>query len=347
VLCHGGGETNEYHRQQRVFVDALEATGAVAEVVEAPGSHHFQVLLDFADPGTALGQATLRQMGLEPATASSSAAAAAAFNSDPPSDSASHKASDADDEEVWDCVWAYDGWLNIPELVEEKLRAQGVKATVRVASFDRPLADQLENARVLLPSMATCAAETFHAAPSLRLVMQPGVGCDTIDFAAAKQAKVPVAHVPDANAGATSEFAILQILALARRFDRSLDHFRLDRWTKDGAIPAAGLLLEGACAGIIGGGGRVGRRVAAACETMGMKVTKLLSSDPPQALAALLASSDVVSLHCPLKEETRGLIDAEALVRLWTAAGLLHVFCFFLHKETRHEGYVGLVQIIL
>jgi D-3-phosphoglycerate dehydrogenase len=149
----------------------------------------------------------------------------------------------------------------------------------------------------------------------LRMISKHGVGVDNIDLAAARAAGVIVTNTPGANAGAVAEFALGQMISLARGFG-ALSH--------DGPkLLAPGL---GGRRLLVIGFGASGQRVAALAAAFGMEVwvysPRLAGDRTPKGhrivanWRAVLGSVDVVSLHCPLTPETRGMIGREELSAL-------------------------------
>lgn len=147
------------------------------------------------------------------------------------------------------------------------------------------------------------------------MISKHGVGVDNIPLAAAEAAGVAVLNTPGANAAAVAEQALMLMLALARNLD--------GQRTARGAAPRV-IGLEGRRLLVIGFGAN-GQRLAALCKALGMAVT-IHSRDLKAArhagypvapdLSVALAQADIVSLHCPLNDATRGMLDATSLARL-------------------------------
>jgi glyoxylate reductase len=159
----------------------------------------------------------------------------------------------------------------------------------------------------------------LSAAPSLRAVAVYAVGTDNVDRAAARAHGVAVGNTPDVLTEATADIAFALLLAAARRLpeaQRDVREGRWRTWTPDGWL---GLELHGATLGIIGNG-RIGQAVARRAAGFGMEV---LTARPLE-VDEVLERSDVVSLHVPLTETTRGLIDANALARMKPGAILVN-----------------------
>jgi glyoxylate reductase len=170
-------------------------------------------------------------------------------------------------------------------------------------------------------------AELFDAAgPALRIVANFGVGYDSVDVAEATRRGIVVSNTPDVLTEATAELTIALMLALLRRVvegDRLVR--RRDQW----ALAPTFMLGEGLAGKTIGivGLGRIGREVARLTEAFGMRVVHTLGSGPCEELPLdrLLTDADVVSLHVPLKPETRHLIGAPELAVMRSSAVLVNV----------------------
>lgn len=162
-------------------------------------------------------------------------------------------------------------------------------------------------------------AAVLAAAPDLRVVGRAGTGVDNIDVEEATRRGVLVLNVPDGNTNAAAEFTLALILAVARGVVPASLALREGRWQR---AEHAGIELRGRHLGVVGLG-RVGRLVARAGIALGMQVSAadpLVHSDVAEDLGVKLTSlrelfthADIVSLHVPLLEETRGLIDQELL----------------------------------
>jgi glyoxylate reductase len=160
------------------------------------------------------------------------------------------------------------------------------------------------------------------AGPQLRIVANYAVGLDNVDLEACRRRGVIVSNTPDVLTEATAELTMALILALLRRVaegDRLIR--RGERW-----IWAPNRMLgQGLASLILGlvGYGRIGRAVERLARAHGMQVVHA-SRSGGMPLDKLLATADVVSLHLPLSEETRHLIDAAALARMKPTAVLVN-----------------------
>jgi glyoxylate reductase len=160
------------------------------------------------------------------------------------------------------------------------------------------------------------------AGPQLRVVANYAVGIDNIDVEACRRRGVVVANTPDVLTETTAELTIALMLALLRRVvegDRLIR--RGERW-----IWAPNLMLgRGLASLVLGlvGHGRIGRAVERLAVAHGTHVIHSSRSGGVP-LDELLAAADVVSLHLPLSDETRHLIDAAALARMKPTAVLVN-----------------------
>ena len=168
------------------------------------------------------------------------------------------------------------------------------------------------------------------AGGSLKVVASFGVGYDHIDADAARARGVRVTNTPDVLTNATAELAVTLMLAAARRVAEGDAIVRAQRWRGWGPEDFLGRELAGATVGLVGFG-RIARRVAELLS--GFDVGLLYTSRSPQTASAdaerceldeLLRAADFISVHVPLTEETRHLIDARALATIKRGAILVN-----------------------
>jgi D-3-phosphoglycerate dehydrogenase len=167
--------------------------------------------------------------------------------------------------------------------------------------------------------------KAIAAMPGCRLIVQPSVGVDTVDVAAAAEAGIAVANTPGYNAEAVADWVIMSALILLR--DGVVTHLgmRAGRWDR----PVLGRELGALTVGLVGAGATA-RAVAARLAGFGSRVVhaspsgRSLPGSRPATLGELLAVSDVVSLHAPLTTATRGLIGADQLAAMKPDALLIN-----------------------
>ena len=164
-------------------------------------------------------------------------------------------------------------------------------------------------------------ADLLAACPELRAVSNYAVGVDNVDLAAATARGIPVGHTPGVLTDATADMAFALMLAAARRLSDAERVERAGGWGWDPGF-MLGQDLNGATLGLIGLG-RIGSAVARRAEGFGMEVIHTSRSGGVP-LDELLERSDFVSIHTPLTDETRGLIDEPALQRMKSSAILVN-----------------------
>jgi len=208
------------------------------------------------------------------------------------------------------------GWLPIVDLI-----ASGLGPDDAIAIWDRrqPLVDAIADADVVLPSNGRLDADAIAAAGRVRLIQQPAAGTDAIDVAAARARGIPVCNAPGANHVAVAEAALLLLLALARRLPAARAAFA--RAEIGGPL---GVQLAGRTLGIVGRG-RTGGALAERATALGMRVEVLGRGAGAAERAAFFARCDAISLHCPLTDDTRGLVDGDAFAAMKPGAFLLNL----------------------
>jgi glyoxylate reductase len=165
-------------------------------------------------------------------------------------------------------------------------------------------------------------------APRLKVVANVAVGYDNIDVGCATELGVAVCNTPGVLDETTADLAFLLILAASRRATDAEADLRGGRWTGFHIGDFLGVDVHGATLGIVGYG-RIGRAVARRAVGFGMEVLHHTRSDTgitgwvPE-LDDLLRRSDIVSLHVPLHDGTRGLIDARRLALMKPTAVLVN-----------------------
>ncbi len=161
-------------------------------------------------------------------------------------------------------------------------------------------------------------AEILRAgAPRLRVVANVAVGYDNVDLVTATELGIAVCNTPGVLDETTADLAFLLILAASRRTSDAEADLRNGRWTGFHIDDFLGVDVHGRTLGIVGFG-RIGRAVARRAAGFGMEVLHHSRRDTGipgwvADLDDLMARVDVVSLHVPLSDDTRGLIDARRL----------------------------------
>ncbi|MGH9379336.1 MAG: phosphoglycerate dehydrogenase [Thermoanaerobaculia bacterium] len=173
-------------------------------------------------------------------------------------------------------------------------------------------------------------AELLRAGKRLRVVGRAGIGVDNVDVEAATALGVLVVNAPTANLIAATEHTWALLLALARNVAAADAAMKREEWDRKRFL---GRELQGKILGVVGFG-RIGQQVARRAHSFDMQVVAydpFLDSSVAErwdvelaALDDVLSRADVVTLHTPLTEQTRNLIDAAALARMRPGALLVN-----------------------
>lgn len=170
-------------------------------------------------------------------------------------------------------------------------------------------------------------------APRLVVVSNMAVGVDNVDVEACTRRGIAVGHTPGVLTEATADLTIALLLAAARRLPQASADVLAGRWSTWSPTGWLGADLHGACLGIVGMGA-IGSAVARRAHGFGLRIVYANPRSVPSMeasvaarhvpLADLLAEADFVSLHVPLNEQTRGLVDGPALARMKPTAVLVN-----------------------
>ena len=209
------------------------------------------------------------------------------------------------------------------------LQAAGLQVLDAPTSDEATLCSLAVEALAIMTCFGQVTSRVIDSARGLQVVARFGVGVDNIAVETASARGIPVTYVPDYCVAEVAEHALALLLSLARgiaRYDRSV---KARGWDLSVAAPLR--RLEGQTLGLIGYG-RIGSRLGAKARGLGMRVlangprVHAGTSDDVVAveLDELLAESDFVSLHVPLKSETRGLVDESVLRRMKSSAFLIN-----------------------
>lgn len=205
--------------------------------------------------------------------------------------------------------------------------------TLRARRVDESPSAIVGEADFILVATTPLTSEIISAAPRLKLIQHQGVGYDNVDVEAAARADVPIGLTPEGTSKPVAEHVILLTLSLYRNLLTANRTLRQGAWLQWQLRPQSYNLL-GKTLGVVGLG-RIGREVAQ--RARGFEC-QLLYSDVVRAPAEvearleveyvpfhdLLARSDIVTLHVPQDESTRGLIGAAELARMKSTAVLIN-----------------------
>lgn len=207
------------------------------------------------------------------------------------------------------------------------------------------------DALAIIARQGAITAGVMDAAPGLRIIARHGAGTDEVDLGAARARGIMVTRTPGANARAVAEHALALMLTLLKQMPALQAQTVGGGWREGGTMVGD---AEGTRLGLLGLG-PIGQHTARLASAFGMQVSALSRHAAPGAYAharraesldALLAESDILSLHTALTPETRGLIGAEALARLPRGAFLVNTARGGLVDETAlldalESGHLG------
>ena len=205
----------------------------------------------------------------------------------------------------------------------EKTGVEILRAVSGIEVDERPAlaADELKSIisdydALIVRSKTRVTAELIESATRLRAVGRAGTGVDNIDVAAATQRGIVVMNAAAGNTVTTAEHTWAMLMSLARQIPQAVASTKAGRWEKNRFL---GVELLSKTLGIIGLG-RIGSTVAERARAFGMNV---VAYDPYFTIEAardleielvsldeIFARADFITLHTPLTEETRGLINA-------------------------------------
>jgi D-3-phosphoglycerate dehydrogenase len=195
---------------------------------------------------------------------------------------------------------------------------------------DGDLNRRLADTEVLIVRGGRIDETLIEDATRLRAIARTGAGYDNLDVDAATRRRIPIVYAPDVGSRAVAEGTLALILAATKRLRELGEIVQSAAWSS--RYDVVGFDLEDACAGIVGLGA-IGRQVATLCRAVGMRV---IAHDPATSnddadgielvpLSELAARADVITLHCALTRETRGLVDSSLLSLVGPGAVLVNV----------------------
>ncbi|MBM4461395.1 MAG: phosphoglycerate dehydrogenase, partial [Chloroflexi bacterium] len=216
---------------------------------------------------------------------------------------------------------------SISPLAIERMR----KACLEVDVNDKVTADELLQIiggydAMVVRSRTKVRKPVIDAATNLKVVVRGGVGVDNIDVDYAQARGIKILNTPGASTHSVAELTIGYLFALARPIVQSTASMREGLWEKS---RFEGIEIQGKVLGIIGMG-RIGTAVATRAAALGMIVlgydSRTIGPAPflqMVSLDELFARSDFITLHIPLTEDSRHLINADAVARMKTGVRIV------------------------
>lgn len=187
--------------------------------------------------------------------------------------------------------------------------------------------ERAKDADVIMIANMPLSGEVISACPNLKYIDVAFTGVDHVDLDAARAKGVKVSNAAGYSNEAVAELTLCMMLALLRNVPQVEARCRAGQ-TKDGLV---GVELMGKTVGIVGVGA-IGTRTAELCHAFGCKVLgnkRHVRGDEPDyiefvSLEELLSRSDIVSLHCPLNEDSRGMINKDTIAKMKPGALLIN-----------------------
>lgn len=220
--------------------------------------------------------------------------------------------------------------VNPGDLSWDCLNALG-EVTVYDHTAPEEAVSQIGNAEIVLINKTPVTEQLLDNCPGIKLICVQATGYNVVDCDAAKKRGIPVCNVPAYGTPAVSQFTFSLLLELCNRVGHHDRLIREGEWGRRGTFSfwdTPQMELSGKTLGIIGYG-KIGKAVGMIAKAFGMKVLAYSRSGVPGqgdyvTMDTLLAQSDIVSLHCPLTEESQGLINKDTIGKMKDGAILIN-----------------------
>ena len=211
-----------------------------------------------------------------------------------------------------------------------------LEALGQVTVYERTLPSETvaraAEADMVLTNKVVVSKEVMDQLPHLKYIGVLATGYNVVDIGAAHQRGITVTNVPAYSTESVAQMVFAHLLTVTNRTEHYAHENRQGRWSRNADFcywDFSHMELAGKTFGIVGLG-NIGRRVAEIALAFGMKVkavsskTTLPAGIEKVSLEALLATADVLSLHCPLTDSTRHLINADTLAKMKSSAILIN-----------------------
>ena len=208
----------------------------------------------------------------------------------------------------------------------------GLRALGDVVIYDHSTKDETEiirrigDAEIVVANKSPISRRVLDACPNAKYITIQATGYDPIDYVYAREKGIPVSNVPTYGTASVAQFAIALLLEICGHAAHHSDAVHAGRWAESGEwtfwdYPM--IELAGKTMGIMGFG-RIGQNVGRIAKALGMNVIAFNRSRSAEGaeiaeyveLDELLHRADVISLHCPLFPETRGIINRETISKM-------------------------------
>lgn len=226
-----------------------------------------------------------------------------------------------------------DGYTLCPgDLNFDVLRELG-EVVVYDRSESEKVIERIGDAQIVLTNKTVISKAVMEACPAMRYIGVLATGYNVVDVAAARELGIVVTNVPAYSTQAVAQHVFALLLACVSRVHEYDAQVKQGRWQRspDFCFYAGAMEeLAGKTLGIVGFG-NIGQAVARIAQAFGMKVLVHTRTQKPGCEGItfvtreeLLERSDVITLHCPLTENTKGMIDAEAIAQMKAGARVIN-----------------------
>ena len=205
----------------------------------------------------------------------------------------------------------------------------GLAALGDLTVYDKPVGEKetvkrIGDAEIIFTNKTLITKGVLDACPGVKYIGVLATGYNVVDCEAAKEKGIPVTNIPAYGTMAVSQHAIAMLLEICNRVGHHAEAVAQGRWQGDWCFWDHPLMeLDGKTMGIIGFG-RIGRQTGRIAKALGMEVLAYSRSECEEGhaigryvkLEELLEQSDVISLHCPLFPETKGIINRQTIEKM-------------------------------
>lgn len=203
-------------------------------------------------------------------------------------------------------------------------RTPGIEPVIKSGLSPEEVREALRDADgIIIRSGTTLTPEILDGQQRLKVIVRAGVGVDNIDLPAATREGIIVMNTPAGNTVSTAEHTVAMMMALSRNIPQAAASMRAGKWDRK---KYSGTQLAGKTVGVIGLG-RIGQSVAARARGLEMRVVgfdPFLSAERAaeqgielvRDVDELIPQCDFITVHTPLNDDTRGLINAERIARM-------------------------------
>ncbi len=213
-----------------------------------------------------------------------------------------------------------------PARTFETLKELLPESQFELEAVDTPEAyEAMTDAEIMILRIFKAPAEVIERNKNLKMILRWGAGYDSVDIQAAGERGILVTNTPGANAGAVAELAVMLMLAVGRKLLCHHESLRQGEWSKNTFLNSS-YSLNNKVVGIIGAG-NIGRQVARRVQAFGaktqyydeFKLTPAVETEfslPYVTFEELIKTSDIITLHIPLTDQTKHIIGAKELERM-------------------------------